>query len=335
MKKGLKITLGIVGSIICALVIFLCVWFLWPFTQDFYKNATKEWSIPGLDSGFVPQAFTKIDGQDKYIVGGYMAKGEPSRYYIVDKTTGEVDKYFTLSIDAKDYVGHACGIASQGDNLWICSNDDGGKAYRFSLATVTGTENGEKVAVIDHFATNNGADNITIYNNMLWVGEFYTPKKYETNESHHLKTRSGETNMAVAYGYEINADGTIVDAVADKALSLPAQVQGMAFTSTGEIILSTSYSLPDSKIYAYDDVLNETAHSTIEVDGTNVDLWYLDDQAKTKTINAPAMSEEIVIDGDKLLILNESACKKYSLFVRDKISNIYSLTLAYVLENNK
>ena len=335
MKKALKIIGISLASLILLIAIFLAVWFLWPWNGAFFKNATKEFAIPGLDTDFVPQGFTKVDGQNTYIVGGYMAKGSASRYYVVNGESGEVEKYFTIKVDGEDYVGHACGITSSENNLWICSKDeDEGRAYRFLLSDVRAVQNGDSIDIVDYFATNNGADNITIHNGYLWVGEFYRKGNYETNNAHRIKTRPEETNTAVAYAYEIDntAQYGVVDTIPDMALSTTGLVQGMAFTADGKIALSTSYSLPDSNIYSYKNVLAEAAHSSITVGGNEVDLWFLDGESLIRKTNAPAMTEEIVINNNKLYIFSESACQKYRIFNRKKVTDVYSLSLDLVFE---
>lgn len=334
MKKAFKIIGITIASIILLIAAFLAVWFLWPWNSAFFKTATKEFAIPGLDTDFVPQAFTKIDGQNTYIVGGYMSKGSASRYYVLNSETGAVEKYFTLKFDGEDYTGHACGIASSEGNLWICSKDDNeGRAYRFTLSSVLAVENGESVDIVDYFATNNGADNITVYNGYLWVGEFYRDGNFDTNESHRITTRDNQTNTAVAYAYKIDNTAAcgVVDDIPDMALSTTGLVQGMAFDEDG-IILSTSFSLPDSNIYSYENVLTQEAHSHITVNGTIVDLWFLDNESLIKKINAPAMTEEIIIDNNKLYILSESACQKYRILNRKRVTHFYSLPLDLVFE---
>lgn len=335
MKKVLKVSGIVVGIILLLAATFIGVWFLWPWHSEFYDNAKAEFVIPGLENKFVPQAFTKVDGENKFIVGGYMSDSTASRFYVVNGETGNAEKYFTLSVDGKDYVGHACGVASYQNHLWTCSNDgEGGTAYRFLLSDVEDAINGSVVEIKDSFKTNNGADNIMVSGNMLWVGEFYREGNYETDESHHKKTRSGETNMAVAFGYELNSsnENGLQDTIPDKAISTRGLVQGVAITDDGNIILSTSYSLPASKIYCYKNVLAEEKHSTIMVNETNVDLWFLDGESLVNEISAPAMTEEIVVYNGKLYILNESACKKYKLFTRDSVKDVYSLPLTYVVE---
>ena len=333
MKKVLKVGGIVVGVILFLAASFIGVWFLWPWHAEFYKNAQAEFAIPGLKTDFVPQAFTKVDNQNLYIIGGYMNDGSASRYYIVDGESKEVKNYFTLTIEGDDYVGHACGIASHGNNLWTCSNDgEGGKAYRFLLSDVLNSKDGESVEVVDSFLTNNGADNIMVGGNYLWIGEFYREGNYETDASHHIETRTGETNTAVAFAYELNESGVcgVADFVPDKAISTIGLVQGVAITDDGNIILSTSYSLPASTIYCYKNVLTEEKHSTIEVGEHNVDLWFLDGESLLNEVSAPAMTEEIVAYNGKLYILSESACKKYRLFTRDSVKEVYSMSLDYI-----
>ena len=335
MKKVFKVFGSFVGIIIFLAAAFLGIWFLWPVNRDFYKNAEAEFLIPGLEHDFVPQAFTKVENQNKFIIGGYMNDGTASRFYVVNGETEEVVKYFTLKINGEDYVGHACGVAVSGNNMWTCSNDgEGGTAYRFLLSDVENVADGESVEVKDSFLTNNGADNIMVSGNKLWVGEFYRDGNYETDATHRIKTRSGEINTAVAFGYELNSsnENGLQDVIPDKAISTLGLVQGMAITEEGNIVLSTSYSLPASTIYCYKNVLAEERHSTIKVGETDVDLWFLDGESLVNEVSAPAMTEEIVAYNGKLYILNESACKKYKLFTRDRVKDVYSLPLSYVLE---
>jgi hypothetical protein len=168
---------------------------------------------------------------------------------------------------------------------------------------------------------------------MLWVGEFYKADKYETHEDHHKVTRSGEENRAMMYGYNIDESykyGLLYnDAFPVKAISIPNQVQGVAVTKEGNFILSTSYSLPDSCLYYYKDVLNEPQHGTTNIGPTKIPLWYLDNDSLLMSVNAPAMAEELVINNDRVYILFESACKKYKIFNRKQLENVYSLPLSH------
>jgi len=338
MSKGWKITLIIIASIFVLIIGFLSVYFCWPWHKDFFNNASNEFLIPGLDSDFCPQGFTQIQDTNNYIISGYMDNGEPSRFYIINGETKEVERYFTLTINDKDYCEHAGGVLSMGQTLWtVSSNAEGGFIYRFSLPSIKTVENGAKVEIIDYFKVDNNADFIFGHDGIVWVGEFYRENSYNTVDRHHIKTRSGEINNAVVYGYQVdeskayglskNSNGKIMPV---KALSIRAQGQGMAVTNSGEFVLSTSYSLPDSQIYYYKNVLEEEAHSTISIGFTKVPLWFLDDEALIAKKSIPCMSEEIVINNDRVYILFESKAKKYRMFTRNRIDSVYSVALNYL-----
>ncbi|MGN0961570.1 MAG: hypothetical protein ACI4PF_05175 [Christensenellales bacterium] len=337
MKKGLKITISIVSLLLMLLIIFFCVYYFWPWNKDFFDNATEEFSIPGLDEGFCPQGMTKIEGYDKYLISGYMTDGSPSRFYVINAEDNSIEKYVTLNIDGKQFDGHAGGVVSFGSTIWTVSYvGDRGYGFRFMLNELLVAENGEEIIVdraTDCFETYNNADFVFAYDDYLWVGEFYKEGKYETDEQHHLITRSGEINTAIVYGFKIDESYKfgLYSSFPKKALSIRGLCQGMAVTSDGKFVMSTSYSIPDSNIYYYKDVLNENAHNKeFKVGLTQVDLWYLDNYSLISTTNAPAMSEEVVVENNRVYILFESACKKYKMFNRKRLTNVYSLPVTYL-----
>ena len=55
--------------------------------------------------------------------------------------------------------------------------------------------------------------------------------------------------------------------------------------------------------------------------------YYIADESLTNTINVPSMSEEIAIKNNRVYILFESAGKKYKIFNRKQLKNVYSLSL--------
>ena len=93
------------------------------------------------------------------------------------------------------------------------------------------------------------------------------------------------------------------------------------------IVLSTSYSLPASHIYKYENVLNSTTDKTFDYSGNNIPLYVLDKTNIEKDLVTPSMSEEIEIVDGRIYILFENACQKYRLFTREKLTNVYSIEL--------
>lgn len=324
MSKAWKITISIISSILGLILIFLGVYYLWPWNKKFFENASVEFEIPGLDTKFTPQGLTTIDGTDKFLVGGYMSDGSPSRFYVINE--GKAEKYFTLTQDDQDYNGHAGGIVSYGSTIWVVGDKN---CFRFFLSAVNSCENEAKVEIIDSFKVNNGADFVFTNDGYLYIGEFYRAGKYETSSTHFLQTRSGETNPALVFGYKINEGKSLGldEKTPSRALSIRGLVQGMA-VSNGKILMSCSYGLADSALYVYKDVFSEAPHNpNFALGNHTIKLWYLDDESLTNTINVPSMSEEIAIKNNRVYILFESAGKKYKIFNRKQLKNVYSLSL--------
>jgi hypothetical protein len=91
--------------------------------------------------------------------------------------------------------------------------------------------------------------------------------------------------------------------------------------------MSCSYSIKDSTIYYYKNVLDEERHDTFVLGQKMLDIWFLDNESLISETNAPAMSEEMVIKNNRVYVLFESACKKYRLFNRKRLTNVYSFDL--------
>lgn len=136
-----------------------------------------------------------------------------------------------------------------------------------------------------------------------------------------------KANYALGYLYSIDGEkqGGVVDLEA--VLSLPEKVQGLTLTAGGKLVLSTSYSIPDSKLLVYENVFKEETNKTFNYQGKEVPLYVLDDSKLAKKYTLPAMSEEIVLVRGRVYVLFESACNKYKLFNRTRTKNVYSLDI--------
>lgn len=322
-KKGIK-TLIIIASILLVLISAVLIYYFGATHPDFYLVATKDFQIPGLNTKFVPQGLDYDQTNEVFLVSGYMSNGETSRIYIVDSS--ENFKYFTLKVDGENYLGHAGGIAVSGDYAFVVGD---GFLYRFNFKQALLLENGQSIEVIDYFETGNGADFVLTYNNKLIVGEFYLKGKYDTNTEHHIKLSETETNYAMSYIYTINHSNTcgLQSLEPEAGISMGNKIQGMSFTKDGNIVLSSSYSIPNSKIYIYENVLNETHFTTTSINGKEIKVYVLSSENLVKTIDSPAMSEELVLKDNKVYVLFESNCAKYRLVNRTRLSNVYALDI--------
>lgn len=325
MSKAWKITIILVSCILVLFFAFVSVYYLWPWNKEFFDHSTKEFEIPGLDTNFVPQGMTKIDGSDRYLISGYMSDNSPSRFYIIGED-GKLENYFTLKYDELDYFGHAGGVVSKGSSIWVVGDK---LCYRFMLSDVNNLDESKVINAKDKMELSNEADFVFEYDNYLWIGEFYKEGDYETSKTHRLKTRSGEENPSLVYGYKIDESkiNGLFENSPSKILSIRGECQGISVTTDGKFVMSCSYSIKDSSLYYYKNVLSEERHGTFILGKKMIDLWYLDNQSLITSMNMPSMSEELVVNNDRVYILFESSAKKYKIFNRKQLKNVYSLPI--------
>ena len=141
-----------------------------------------------------------------------------------------------------------------------------------------------------------------------------------------------------------------------KIFSIPNEVQGFARTSKG-IVLSASYGLKNSHIYyhefnwesvtenqrvKYTDIAKDDADknklykdgfpydgarkttSAAQYTETSVYVYYIDGSNILNDYSIPSMSEGLCTMDGRVYVLFESGAKKYSTFVRQVLTNVYS-----------
>ena len=315
------IFLTVVLVLFAALAVFLAVWFFGADYSAFDAAAQKEAEIPGLSSGLSPQGLCPMPQESGYrfAMSGYI-KGEPSRVYFFG---GEKEpKYVTLKDEKGDISTHFGGITRTESHLVVAS---GKKLIRFSLADALAAEDGGAVTVKDGFEVE-GFRSVAYcyyYGGMLYAGEFYRPGNYETDQSHHIAGADGETNYGVVYAYEADesAEGGVKSITPVFALSVREQVQGIAVWEGG-IALSTSYGLPDSTLWFYQNPVGGEPQGTLN----GVPLYILGKDNLTATFEMPCMSEEIFEEEGRIYILFESKSNQYKQFVRRQIGEVLSLS---------
>lgn len=327
MSKSKKITTIVIACIFAVLGIFVTFWYFGEDYSTFYQLNRKEFEIPGLSEGFTPQGICYEEQQNLFLICGYMKDGSASRVYIVDGKTRETTKYFVIDTLDGLYTGHAGGIATDGTKIWIVGD---GTVNCLDFKSAIHTTNGFSTSIVDSFKSNNGADFVTIDkdNNTLWIGEFHREGKYDTPESHFIETSDGSINKAVSFCYEIDDTQTngVKSTTPIMALSTPSLVQGM-IVSERKIVLSTSYSLPNSHLYAYSNIIETTTENTFNYDGTEIPLYILENNFLIDDLEAPCMSEEIELANGRIYILFESACQKYGFVTREPLRYVYSMEL--------
>lgn len=317
--------LAVVASVLVALGALLLIWYLGDRYPDFENRFRQESEIPGLDDGVTPQGACSYGGNT--FVSGYFSDGTPSRIYMTDAdgNTG----YVTVKLeDGASYTGHASGIATNGSKFWLVSEST---VYVLAYTDVISNadEEGGEVEVTTSWNANCNASFCYYRNNYFYVGEFYRPGNYETEQSHRLTTPEGDKNCALILRYSATLTNPTVPS---RAFSITDEIQGMAINSDGtRIVLSQSYAVKNSHLLVYSFSSTDTEYGTIKLaiggEEQSVRVYYLDSANLVADYEIPAMSEGLYSDGDRIYVLFESAGKKYRLFVRERLNHIYSFRL--------
>ena len=292
------------------LLVAVCVYYFCAFYPTFNSlDKREEFLIPGLEDGFVPQGLDYDKDNDVFLMCGYMSDGSPSRLYVIDE---EESKFVTLKKDGESYLGHCGGVATDGFKVWISGDKE---VQTLDYSEIINSSNGASLEILDTKKTGNGCDFIDVVDGRLWIGEFYRKNKYETP----MENRVNGSN-ALLYAYKIDHDNTSGFEELEFCLTLPNNAQGIV--NLGEkIVVSTSWSIPSSKIMVYENPLKKEAAGEV----FDVPLYELNDKNLMQSILAPTMTEELTEKAGRVYINFESACKKYKFINRTRIKYVLSI----------
>ena len=294
--------------------------------SDFYSVAEKGMKIPGLWDGYVSQGFDYDEESGVYLTCGYHKSGEASRIYILDAE--EQIRVDLKKENGKDYTGHTGGVDIYGEYVYITA------AEGCDLFTVKDVFDGDgKATRVGTVKTINDPAYCTVYGGRLYVGSFYDPGKYETPEEHHMTTPAGDENTAIMSVYTLDpATSKPVSEIPDFIFSTTSHVQGMTFVGKNIMVLSSSYGLSTSCLGFYD--LNDvkTTDRTLNVEGKEVSVVFLDSDSLIETVEAPPMSEEIIWKDERVWVLTESACTKYWFGKLTTGNHVYGIPLSEDVE---
>ncbi len=273
--------------------------------RGFYAKAHREFTIPGLDDNCVPQGFDYIPEKEVFLMCDYMSDHTASRVYIIDKQ-GKASYSRMKEEDGSDHLGHTGGVSHFDQYLYVTS-DAGLNVYRLD-DLLSGKE---ELVKIGEVATHLDPAWCYVYGDYILAGTFYEPNSYETPEEQRMTTPAGDQNTSLVTVFRLDATQPLgVDPTPVAAISTPGRVQGFCVTDTGEVALSTSWSINSSVLYLYD-AEQLTQQGTYTVAGVEVPLIYIDSASMTRAVKAPPMSEGILCIEGRLYVLNESACNKY------------------------
>lgn len=282
----------------------------------YYDASEMMFLIPDIFKSYVPQGMYYCEDEQVFLLTGYDSKGNPSPVYVVDRAGDLLGKVTLQYADGSPYYGHCGGIACYGDFVYLTGDD--ARLYVLSLSEILEAEKGGAVRIKGEVCLQSSEQDyitpafVTVYQNKLVVGEFYTEYDYPTLPSHHITSKAGDTHYALALEFALDPNAAWgMDPVPQKAYSLPQQVQGMCYDGD-RVYLSCSWWLDPSLILEYD-VTRIEEQGTIEVLGKTVPLYALDSSSLVEDYTVMQMAEGIVMLDGKLYLLSEFACGKYMI----------------------
>lgn len=334
MNKALRLTICIALMVVSTLIgLFFNIYLFMAIYRPIAYGKSMKYrefvcKIPEVSSGYAPQGIAYSEENDLYLLTGY-AKDNESVLYVVQN--GEYRRVYLADEDGNVVKGHAGGITCAKDFVYLAN---GSKLQIFSLSEILKAQGTDRVKSIGvkHMplgAAFTHSDGINIY-----VGEFYRAGNYETELSHYYTTEAGAENKALITCFPLNADGSIFGDYPIYAVSIPGLVQGAAIKD-GKYILSRSYGLKDSKLEYYEAPTYTRTNVKLEfraaanLDPVEVPLYYLDDTKLVKRLNLPAFSEDLTVNGDRVVVTNENACNKYIVGKLFNGGKVYSYPLEF------
>ncbi len=281
---------------------------------DDYTNELFE--IPGLDSEFIPQGVCFVENLNSFAISGYMPKDKDgnernSRIYLV-----EADTYEAKMFEIDSFTGHAGGVASNGDDIWVSSGgsqSSNGTVYHLSASYLDLKEDGSVISFDGKFKVETKGSFIYCDDNTLWVGEFYNNDKdsNKVNKSHHYGKNH---SLACGYNLPLSVDYSANEKLApDVVLSIPDKVQGMATTTDGKVIFSSSYGRRnDSTLYVFSS-FESWESSTVTIFGKeNIPLYISGKDDIECKIKMPTLMEGLDYHNGRLYVIFESGAIEYS-----------------------
>ena len=308
LKKIGKIALIVLGALLALILLVWLSLFLGKYAiyPDFFSAREKEFQIPGIHDGYVPQGLATVDAEGSaFVLSGY--NGEYIDLYYKDMESGDAKRVIPVDEDGNILKGHGGGVTVTKDFVYVA---DDSSLLVFSLAEIQAAKDGGDVVCHGKIPVDNQASFCFSTEYYLYVGEFYRPVDYETDHSHYFTTPAGELNCAILSCYLLNEDGSMAREYPVYSISIPSQVQGFAVKGD-TLMISRSWGLETATLEFYDGM--KESGTTISVSGREVPLYYLDSTNLKKTVKLPCFSEELCVVGDRVYISFESACNKYIL----------------------
>lgn len=315
-KKHLWLKIPIIALLVLLLIFAaLRCYFRLP-VADYYAASQKSFMIPGTNDGFVAQGIEFDEADSRFLVTGYMKDGTASPLYLVKADARHPEKTVYLAkSDGSPYSGHAGGLSLYNGLIYVADGSELG-LYVYDYKSIIEADNDASVSAIGFFPTHTSDDSFikpsftAVYDGYLFVGEFFRDVDYPTPDEHKLITKNGDYQQALGVFYAFDDQCECgIDPEPVAVCSLPDQAQGICFNNE-KIYVSTSWGVNKSHILVYDaDAV--VRQDDIMILGKKLPLYAFDSAALSADKAIAPMSEELIVVGDKLYVMCESASNKY------------------------
>ena len=312
-----------------------------PEYKDFKSVAKREYLVPGLNEGIVPQGMDVWEEKNLLLISGYFesvtnVSGSPSSMIVaIDLKTGEMaGKYCLENVDGTAHTGHVGGLAVTKKNIFLTT----GKMYRIPLSQIEELGKSGTLKIVEEMKAPVKADFVNYSDGILWTGDFYyNAEGHLTPEWRHMTNTVGGKHCAWAVGYKVKDTesefssenwnpATMEYATPDYVLSITERIQGFTFIGD-QMVLSQSFGRNnDSKIILYDNVLHTEQDTSVTLNGKSIPIWFLDEAVHKKTYTILPMSEGVTSYNEKLLVVFETGTKKYRN-AKSPTDHVWSITL--------
>ena len=272
--------------------------------------------VPGLCQNFIPQGVAYWQVRNWFLVSGYflpVTDGMNSAILAVDLSSGGlVGEYSLSNAEGGAYNGHFSGLTIAEKDMFVTGPNC---LYRIPLSEFIKVGAKGALTVAQELPVQVAAAGCVYSDGILWVSEYYQKNDFPLSGEHVTRCSDGTTHHAWMVGYRIidrkNLEPCFV-------VSIPDQVQGVAFLPDGQLVLSQSYGRKNpSMISLYQDPRNTLADDWVGVGERKIPLWYLDSESNLQTMDAPPMAEGCCCVGDKAYFVFESGAYFYRAMTQE------------------
>ena len=270
------------------------------------KNYQDAFPVAGNQDHYVPQGLCYSSKYNVALQTSYNGDHKVSMLYVIDFKSGKLLKSLKLKdINGNDQTYHVGGIATDNNTIWITNDYE---IEEYSLDEVINTTTNEIKSILTTPLSIRG-DFCTVYDNKLWIGDFYLKPFYDVPDGNPL---------LLSYPIENTIDYKNPEII----ISLPKMIQGLTFNDKGEFILTASFTyLIQSDFTIYENILKQPTNETINFNGKEIPYYHLTKKNLIQKIKMPPMAEGLFYLDGSYYILFENSTDYYQMAL-PKMNNV-------------